>query len=480
MYQHLRSNGYYIEVLGQPYTCFDAKQYGTLLIVDPEEEFYREEIEKLFLDFQNGLSLIIFADWYNVTVMRKVKFFDENTRQWWLPVTGGTNIPALNELLSPWGIALGDQVFEGSFKVGSHDMYYASGTSIVDFPLQNTTGSLLRLNLNDQGHELLHGKKVQISNVPILGLYGAQNSSPDRSSSVSAAKNATGQLAIYGDSNCLDSAHLQKDCFWMLDALLQFTTTGQTPSFMGNAGGGGGTERQHLNTSQLKPSPQKPQRMEGNQLFKYSKVINEQLKRKPLPACLTMHLQTAIPLNTTAPDNLFKSQKLLSVDIDPRLFDAPLMPPNSGETANGDETVNKEANNEETFEHYDELSWSNSRLSNLFSGSKFLRVRYESETVFSLYTLLTLLVIILVVLYLLRHRLVCSSRGRRRRPRTTLYRLLRQGPLRTPELWSRFIVIFCWILTQTNFFLINSGRLRRHSFLLFLSLSLSSLSPDPP
>ena len=84
MYQHLRSNGYYIEVLGQPYTCFEAKHYGTLLIVDPEEEFFPQEIAKLQRDFQEGLSLIIFADWYNVTVMRKVKFFDENTRQWWL------------------------------------------------------------------------------------------------------------------------------------------------------------------------------------------------------------------------------------------------------------------------------------------------------------------------------------------------------------------------------------------------------------
>lgn len=423
MYQHLRSNGYYVEVLGQPYTCFDAKQYGTLLIVDPEEEFFAEEIEKLYSDVQNGLSLIIFAEWYNVTVMRKVKFFDENTRQWWLPVTGGTNIPALNELLSPWGIVLGDQVFEGHFKIGSHDMYYASGTSIVDFPSQNSTVSLLRRNLNDQGHELLHNKKAKISNVPILGLYGG-TFSPDGSAQPS-TKNSTGQLAIYGDSNCLDSAHMIKDCFWMLDALLQFTTTGQKPSFMSIADGA--ERQQHLNGSQLRPSPLKPQRMEGNQLFKYSKVINEQFKRKPLTSCLTIKFETAIPLNTTAPDNLFKSQKLLSID-DPRLLDAPLM-------SNSEETKDNEAvKDEETFEHYDELSWSNSRMSNFFSGSKFLRVRYESERAISLYTLLMLFIILLVVLYLARHKLFYSSRGRKRRPRTTLYRLLRQGPLRTPEL----------------------------------------------
>jgi len=28
MYQHLRSMGYFVEVLGSPITCFDASQYG--------------------------------------------------------------------------------------------------------------------------------------------------------------------------------------------------------------------------------------------------------------------------------------------------------------------------------------------------------------------------------------------------------------------------------------------------------------------
>ena len=45
-------------------------------------------------------------DWYNVEIMQKLKFYDENTRQWWLPDTGGANVPALNTLLAHWGIAL--------------------------------------------------------------------------------------------------------------------------------------------------------------------------------------------------------------------------------------------------------------------------------------------------------------------------------------------------------------------------------------
>lgn len=71
-----------INFVGQPLTCLDANQYGTLLLVDPEEEYFPEEIAKLKKDVDNGLSVIIFADWYNTTVMKRVKFYDENTRQW--------------------------------------------------------------------------------------------------------------------------------------------------------------------------------------------------------------------------------------------------------------------------------------------------------------------------------------------------------------------------------------------------------------
>jgi len=37
LYTFLRKYGYFVEVLGTPYTCFDANKYGTLLVVDPEE-----------------------------------------------------------------------------------------------------------------------------------------------------------------------------------------------------------------------------------------------------------------------------------------------------------------------------------------------------------------------------------------------------------------------------------------------------------
>ena len=57
-------------------------------MVDLEEEYYPEEIAKLEQDVKEGLGLIVFAEWYNVDTMVKMRFFDDNTRSWWTPVTG--------------------------------------------------------------------------------------------------------------------------------------------------------------------------------------------------------------------------------------------------------------------------------------------------------------------------------------------------------------------------------------------------------
>lgn len=153
-YIHLRNAGYYIDVLREPYSCFNPIDYGVLLIVDPEEEFSNDEIKKLEqYVYEQGLSVIIFADWYNTTVMRHIKFFDENSRQWWIPDTGGANIPALNDLLWPFGLSLGDFVGEGYFKLGDHSMYYASGTTLVTFPTNNDA-IVIGTDLNDQGESV--------------------------------------------------------------------------------------------------------------------------------------------------------------------------------------------------------------------------------------------------------------------------------------------------------------------------------------
>lgn len=356
MYTHLRNAGYYVEVLGQPFTCFNASHYGTLLIVDPEEEFFDEEIRKLKRDvLAEDLSVIVFADWYNTTVMKRIKFYDENTRQWWMPDTGGANLPALNELLGEFNVVLGDRVMEGYFAMGDHGMYYASGTEIVDWPMSAGSSIVIGRELFDQSLEILNvtkgnnnnnnnnkgnggggvggggggGERRRIS-VPILGLLQtdksfdrpikrgkgemsrnvysddqetvavvvnevnkqnpilhkrpllleAQDNSievdgkvalkmeeeeveGDASGLVVAKKTKTkkteelvmevgkrpvggqtdsvargkasggsGRLVVYGDSNCLDSTHAEKPCFWLLDMLLEYTMKGHVSDLL--------------------------------------------------------------------------------------------------------------------------------------------------------------------------------------------------------------------------------------------------------
>lgn len=135
LFDMLRGAGYYIETLGSPLTCFDANQYGTLLLVDLEDEYFPEEIKKLRDDVINsGLGLAVFADWYNLDAMVKMRFFDGNSHNWWIPVTGGANVPALNDLLATFGIAFGDKILSGAFVFSSKQNRYASGTDILEFP----------------------------------------------------------------------------------------------------------------------------------------------------------------------------------------------------------------------------------------------------------------------------------------------------------------------------------------------------------
>ena len=47
---------------------------------------------------------------------------------------GGANVPALNDLLAPYGIAFGDAVLEGQADLDGEQIYYASGANIVNFP----------------------------------------------------------------------------------------------------------------------------------------------------------------------------------------------------------------------------------------------------------------------------------------------------------------------------------------------------------
>lgn len=210
MFNMLRDAGYYVETLGSPLTCFDASQYGTLLLVDLEDEYFQEEIEKLRDDVTNtGLGLAVFAEWYNVDTMVKMRFFDDNTRSWWTPVTGGANIPALNDLLAPFGIAFGDKILNGDFSIDGEQSRYASGTDIVRFPRGGYVHSFPFLDSSESGatQNVLLNSGMNKADSPILGLLEI----------------GEGRIAVYGDSNCLDSSHMVTNCFQLLRKILDFT-----------------------------------------------------------------------------------------------------------------------------------------------------------------------------------------------------------------------------------------------------------------
>ncbi|CAI9100335.1 OLC1v1037310C2 [Oldenlandia corymbosa var. corymbosa] len=257
MFNMLRDSGYFVETLGSPFTCFDASGYGTLMLVDLEDEFFPEEIKKLKDDIiSTGLGLVVFADWYNVETMVKMRFFDDNTRSWWSPVTGGANVPALNDLLAPFGVAFGDKILNGDFFMNGEDNRYASGTNILKFP---GGGYLHSFSLPDSSEGGATTQNILLSGTvqtdsPILGLVGVGN----------------GRVAVYGDSNCLDSSHMVTNCYWLLKKMLNYTSKNvRDPELFADS------NRQqkplHFDSNQL------PSRRNDVSFSTYSSVIGKEL-----------------------------------------------------------------------------------------------------------------------------------------------------------------------------------------------------------
>lgn len=89
--------------------------------------------------------------------------------------------------------------------------------------------------------------------------------------------------------------------------MLEYTSTAHLPSvFQDNS----------LSDKTSVVSTKTPQRMEGNRLYLYSKVLENNLGEahaRALPQCPHLVWAQAVPLNVSAPSNLYKSQKLLSV-----------------------------------------------------------------------------------------------------------------------------------------------------------------------
>ncbi len=157
---------------------------------------------------EQGLHVIVLADWFGSAALTKMRFFDDNTHSWWDPLTGGANIPALNTVLDLWGLSLSDGVFSGEYSLKGHAAAFVSGSVLRTAPSGAAVVSALLTNdLNpSEGSSLL----------PVLALLPS----------------STGRLAVYGDSNCVDDATglgPARRCDWLIQLLLEFVTSGQIP-----------------------------------------------------------------------------------------------------------------------------------------------------------------------------------------------------------------------------------------------------------
>ena len=88
------------------------------------------------------------------------------------------------------------------------------------------------------------------------------------------------------------------DCFWLLDALLDYTATGHVPSIF--------TTDSENKIGSISTASELPQRMDNNHLYRYSKVLGSSMGFpssyvKPLPTCPHLLFAKPIPLNKTAP-----------------------------------------------------------------------------------------------------------------------------------------------------------------------------------
>ena len=92
--------------------------------------------------------------------------------------------------------------------------------------------------MRDQGREVLGEAGASDLHVkaPVLGLYQSRASSLG-GRLVSALTNEkpvfvtplVQSQVVFGDSNCIDGAHLTKPCYWLVDAMLEYTSAGHLP-----------------------------------------------------------------------------------------------------------------------------------------------------------------------------------------------------------------------------------------------------------
>ncbi len=189
---------------------------------------------------------------------------------------GGANIPALNDLLSPFGIVFGDRIYNGELEhEKERTIVFSSGQSLARFPKGGSLGRYNNVadqvdeiiseggggggdnipaatarNVNNNNKEGDSPAKVQSSTsnaqqssktnqVALLGLYptltkpsSSSNPPPafpsyqdNEAIDLTSYLATSGRVAVFGDSTCLDDISKRPSCLWLLSNLLKWSTS---------------------------------------------------------------------------------------------------------------------------------------------------------------------------------------------------------------------------------------------------------------
>lgn len=118
-------------------------------------------------------------------------------------------------------------------------------------------------------------------------------------------KRSEGRIAVFGDSNCLDSTHLDKPCYWLLDALLEYTMTNHISNLLKDLNKFNkltGNDNSYIDEKRK----QLPVRLAGTNLHQFSKVLHPSLanQKRSIPKCQKLLWETPIFLNVTSNSDL--------------------------------------------------------------------------------------------------------------------------------------------------------------------------------
>ena len=246
-------NGYYIEETEKNLDSIDLNLYSVLVIIDTEKDFTAEEINTMQNALEkNDLGILIISEWNNDLIKNKLHRnrmrILNNSTQILHPekeyIFAGSNVPNLNNFLLKYDIALSQDTISGNVYLMNKIIEINSGTSISLFPkdgfifggyFDNDESVILDsedIMINDDNDinvENENNSLYRINNIKKDKLYRAILGVIDKDEKNN--NDNFGRLAIFTDSYCIDDYQYtknnnSKNCFWLIQDLIQFLIHG--------------------------------------------------------------------------------------------------------------------------------------------------------------------------------------------------------------------------------------------------------------